>query len=80
MIYVLRMVVMLYLKKRKAINITFMYDRNMDGLQMFEKVFNGVVKVQNQELTKQEKQQFHAFAECNPFLKRPLIVTYVNFL
>ena len=44
-----------------------MYDRNMDGLQMFEKVFNGVVKVQNQELTKQEKQQFHAFAECIHF-------------
>ena len=36
----------------------------------FEKFFDGVVKVQNHKLTKQEKQQFHAFAECNPFFKK----------
>ena len=37
-----------------------------------KRFFDSVVKVRNQELTKQEKQQFHAFAKCNPFLKKGL--------
>ena len=35
-----------------------------------KKLFDGVIKVQNHELTKQEKQQLHASAECNPILKK----------
>ena len=32
--------------------------------------FYGVVKVQNNELTKRENQQFQACTERNPFLKK----------
>ena len=31
--------------------------------------FDSVVKIQNSELTDEEKSQFHVKADCNPFLK-----------
>ena len=46
-----------------------------------KRFFDSVVKVRNQELTKQEKQTIPCLCQVQSiFKKRPLIVTYGNFL
>ena len=72
--------VVLKKNQKQAISTLCMIERWM-VYRFSKRFFDSIVNVRNQELTKQEKQQFHAFAKWNPFLKKgiSLLLIWISF-
>ena len=56
-------------KKKEAGHLHTLYDGMQMVYRCLKNYFDSVVKIQNSELTDEEKSQFHVKVDCNPFLK-----------